>query len=166
MVQHGIDEFGLFAFGKERLCHIDKFVDHHLWRRSGVAQFGTGGAEQGAQGRVDAGNRPFCHQRTVGCLINGTLPVHRIVDDGAKQHHIAFGHFVAFVGGPEAVGFKFCPDGFNGLTRGFHLEQRLQRVKPRGRFHLSFVRGTGHSLLAMKPMPLVARDHLRDKATR
>ena len=58
--------------------------------------------------------------------------VDRVIHQAAECIDIAFDHFFLVINRTKTVGFKFADDLFDSLGGGFHLKQRLHRVKPGG----------------------------------
>ena len=103
VVEHGVDELRLLAVGIEGLRHVDVLGDRDLRRRVGGHELGAGGAEERAQRRVDAVDRPARHQRAVGHLVDARLLGHRGRQQRPEMLEVGLGEGRAVDLGAEAV---------------------------------------------------------------
>ncbi len=139
MVEHRIGKFGLITLGKEGAGDVDELGDHHLGRGVAGDQFGPAGPKQRPQRRVDPGDRPFRHQRTIGHLVDLCLPGHRRFHQEPEQRHITFFHVALVEMFAKAKFLELVHHLVDGLARGLHLKQRLHRVEPRRAAHLALL---------------------------
>ena len=77
--------------GIEGLGDVEILVDRDLGRRVGRDELGAGGAEQRAQRRVDAVDRPARHQRLVRQLVDARLLGDRRGEQRAEMREVGLG---------------------------------------------------------------------------
>ena len=129
-IEHRVDHARRVVL-EERLGDVDIFADHHARRHvRAVGQLEGAGAQDGAQRRVDAGQRPAGRQRAVDRRVERLLVAHDAGDNVAEEGGVGVAILVAVDLLAEPVGLELGDHLGQRRAAEVHLVERLHGGEP------------------------------------